>query len=100
MRKRIIVITLGLSLLLSGCSSINHALEQKMAKQAGISADGNYQTYQEYSQAGKLTEQGYYSQDVFEADLHLVLSGLQSCAAAYLHLIDSSRYVRKKYMLT
>lgn len=68
MRKRIIVTALGLSLLLSGCSSINNALEQEMAKQADISADGNYQTYQEYSQAGKLTEQGYYSQDVFEED--------------------------------
>ena len=36
-----------------------------MLEVSGITEEGNYQTYQGYSESGKLTQQGYYSEDVF-----------------------------------
>ena len=69
MKKRLICFSLGLCLTLSGCAGVNGTMEQKMLEKAGISADSNYQTYQGYEADGKLTQQGYYSEDVFEAEV-------------------------------
>ena len=69
MRKRIIFTVMGLSLLLSGCSGLSGVIEREMLEQAGIAENSDYQAYQAYSADGKLTQQGYYSQDIFEADM-------------------------------
>ena len=67
MRKRIMCLFLGLSMMLSGCA-VGGLLEQKMVEQAGVADDSNYQTYQAYAADGKITPHGYYSEDVFDAE--------------------------------
>lgn len=67
MRKRIACLSLALSIMLSGCSA-GAILEKKMVAQAGVADDSDYQTYQAYEADGKITPQGYYSEDVFEAE--------------------------------
>jgi len=64
MKKITISLLLGLCLTLSGCSYA----ESQMLDRAGIVSDSNYQTYQTYRNDGKLTDQGYYSEAVFEAE--------------------------------
>ena len=70
MKKRIMCLSLGLCLTLSGCTGIRGSIEQQMLNQAGIADDGNYQTYQAYNADGKLTQQGYYSEEVFEEEAY------------------------------
>jgi|LSQX01.3.fsa_nt_gb hypothetical protein len=68
MKKQILNLSLVVCLLLSGCSGINGYMESQMLEKSGIKDDGNYKAYQNYSENGKLTKQGYYSEKVFEAD--------------------------------
>ena len=72
MTKRIFLLLFIVCLTLTGCSSISRVLEKQMLKQAGITEDENYKTYQSYNTAGKLTQQGYYSEEVFEAEENAV----------------------------
>ena len=70
MKKRMMCFSLMviLSLIMSGCAGISESLENKMVEKAGIVENSEYQTYQTYSSAGKLTSDGYYSDEVFEAE--------------------------------
>ena len=68
MKKVIYPLLLTLCFVLTGCSGIRGTIEKQMIEQAGIADDSNYQTYQTYSEEGKLTPQGYYSEDVFESE--------------------------------
>lgn len=45
---------------LSGCGSIDKSLEKQMVNQSGLLEDPEYQTYQKYSEEGKLDNDGYY----------------------------------------
>lgn len=67
MRKRNVCLSLVLCMMLSGCSA-GALLEKRMLAQAGVEDDSNYQTYQTYEADGKLTQQGYYSEDIFETE--------------------------------
>lgn len=67
MRKRIVCLGLVLCMMLSGCSA-SALLEKTMMAQAGVEDDSNYQTYQAYESDGKLTQQGYYSEDIFDVE--------------------------------
>ena len=55
-------------LTLAGCSSVNRVLEGQIKKKSGILNDTEYQKYEEYSEAGKLNEEGYYSEEIFEEE--------------------------------
>ena len=62
MKNRFIlhIICLLLVISLSGCGGIDEFLEKQMVNQSGLLEDPEYQTYQKYSEEGKLDTDGYY----------------------------------------
>ena len=70
MKKEIVfsALFIAVALMLTGCSSVNDVLENQIRKKSGIMEDADYLKYEEYYQAGKLNEAGYYSEEVFEEE--------------------------------
>ena len=68
MKKKILFAVLCSALLLSGCSGVGNYLDNQIKNKSGIVEDANYQVYQNYSDEGKLDEEGYYSEEVFESE--------------------------------
>lgn len=68
MKKLTLNFSLVMCLLLSGCSGINDYMRSQMLEKSRIMENGNYQAYQVYSDEGKLTQEGYYSEEAFETD--------------------------------
>ena len=68
MKKKMLFAVLCSALLLSGCSGIESFLDEQIKSKSGIAEDVNYQTYQTYSDGGKLDSEGYYSEAVFETE--------------------------------
>ena len=71
MKVRTICLSVALCIALSGCASVSNFLEDKMVEKADISSDREYLTYQLYNAEGKLTSQGYYSEDEFNMDVNV-----------------------------
>ena len=70
MKKEIVfsALFIAVALMLTGCSSVNDVLENQIRKKSGIMEDADYLKYEEYYQAGKLNDAGYYSEEVFEEE--------------------------------
>ena len=68
MKKKILLVSLCSAMLLSGCSGMNEYLDNKIKTQSGIYEDENYQSFQKYTNQGKLDDEGYYSEEAFDSD--------------------------------
>lgn len=84
MRKQILFCMALLSVALSGCTNVNDILETEMYKKSGISEDENYKLYQTYKEQGRLDQQGYYLEEVFEADRTDTMKGIVTSNLAHI----------------
>lgn len=68
MKKTVLWLLLSVCFILSGCSGLNEAIEKQIFEQAGIAKEDDYQRYQSYYDGGKLTPEGYYSDEEFGSE--------------------------------
>lgn len=68
MKKVGAVLSVILLLTLTGCTSVDGYLNDKMKQQSGVLENKNYIQYQNYVTEGKLDQEGYYKADENETD--------------------------------
>ncbi len=78
MKKRFMVILMVASLIsLTGCSSVNSFIEDKMMEKSGICEDERYIEYQSQIEAGNADENGYFAecmQQTQKGSIHITFS--------------------------
>ncbi len=78
MRKRWVFTMMTVSLIaLTGCSSVDAYLEERMFEKSGVPQDETYMEYQSQIEAGNADEEGYYvegMQQVQNAGIHITFS--------------------------
>lgn len=68
MNKKLTLLILLPSLLLTGCGGIATSFENAIQKESGVEENEEYKNYKNYTAAGKVTDEGYYSEDVFNEE--------------------------------
>ena len=68
MKKKTLFISLCAAILLTGCANVDEYLDNRIKSESGITEDSEYKTFEQYTEAGKLDDEGYYLEDIFESE--------------------------------
>lgn len=63
MKLKTCFIVVGMVTSLTGCRSVENAVEENMLKKSGLSEEVSYQNYEKYALSGQLDSDGYFSEE-------------------------------------
>ncbi len=96
MKRKVVLLSISIMMVsLTGCSSINDYLAQRMLEKSGITEEEQYKTYQSYAESGVLDQDGYYKdeqEDIgHDGEIHVTFSKNENLGIEYYR--DSAKSI-------